>query len=181
MQKNGRDWALFKADPEADYKNLPLDPSDHLYAIVVLRRPAAGIWHSFRSRTLVFGSVAAVLHYNIQTALFRLNSIGYLAFPPICFFDYFAALLPRLLASKGLAVFACFCEVLGDRLKSAKSEMGTAVTFLGALGAFPAKETDLVLRKFPPGEKKAWSAPIPPYLARGGISYQELEEDGRAA
>ena len=67
--KDGRDWALFKADNEAAYKQLPLGPADQLYDIVDLRHPTSSIWYGFRSRTLVFGSVAAVVHYNVFSRL----------------------------------------------------------------------------------------------------------------
>ena len=70
------------------------------------------------------------------------------------FFDDFAALLPRLLAPKALAVFTRFCELLGIRLKSAKSELGPAVTFLGLLGTYPDKEKGFVLQICLPGEQK---------------------------
>ena len=83
--KDDRDWALFKADREAAYEQLPLDPSDQIYAIVALMRPVAGIWHGFRSRTLIFGSMAAVLHYNIPPALLRLPLIGSSASPSFVF------------------------------------------------------------------------------------------------
>ena len=66
-------------------------------------------------------------------------------------------------------MFAGFCELLGVRLKSAKSEVGPEVTFLGLVGTYPAKKTDFVLQTLlPGGGKKARSALIPPYLTRGG-------------
>ena len=43
-------------------------------------------------------------------------------------------------------MFAGFCELLGVRLKSAKSEVGPEVTFLGLVGTYPAKKTDFVLQ-----------------------------------
>ena len=67
--RDGRDWALFKADHESDYNQLPLGPADQSYDIISLRNPATGKWHGFRARTLMFGSVAAVLHYNVFSRL----------------------------------------------------------------------------------------------------------------
>ena len=175
--KDGRDWALFKADHEAAYKQLPLDPADQLYAIVALRHPTSGVWYGFRSRTLVFGSVAAVIHYNVFSRLITVIFNKTFGIPPICFFDDFAALLPRLLARKGLAAFTAICELLGIKLKSAKSELGPEVTFLGLQGTYPAEKTDFVLQICLPAEKKkAWSALILSYLSQGRISYQELEK-----
>ena len=69
--------------------------------------------------------------------------------PLICFFDDFAALLPRELAPKRLAVFARFCILLRIRLKTAKSEVGTAITFLGLHGTFPNSRDGDALRIFP--------------------------------
>ena len=66
---DGREWALFNADHEAAYKQLPLDPADQPYAIIALRNPVAGRWHGFRSMTLMFGSVAAVLQYDVLSRL----------------------------------------------------------------------------------------------------------------
>ena len=176
--KGGRDWALFKADHEAAYNTLPLGPADQLYSIVALRHPTSGIWYGFRSRTLFFGSVAAVIHYNVFPRLITAIFNKTFGIPLICFFDDFAALLPRLLARKGLAVFAGFCESSGIRLKSAKSELGPESTFLGLQGTYPAKMTDFVLQICLPAEKKKKARPalILSYLAQGRISYQELEK-----
>ena len=60
----GRERHLFKADREAAYKQLPLRTAGQASAIIALRRPASGVWFGFVSRTLMFGSVAAVVHYN---------------------------------------------------------------------------------------------------------------------
>ena len=88
LANDGVDWAMFKAA----YKQLLLDPRAQRYAIIALRRPKAGIRHGFRPRTLMFGSIVDVLHYNVcfllVTAIFnRLFGI-----PLVCIFDDFAAL-----------------------------------------------------------------------------------------
>ena len=59
-----RERPFFKVGSKAEYKNLPLnqDPADA--CIVTLRNPVGGLWYGFRPRALLFGSVAAVLHYN---------------------------------------------------------------------------------------------------------------------
>ena len=128
--RGGRDWALFKADHEAAYKQLPLGPKDQRYAIIALRHPKPGIWRGFRSRTLMFGSIAAVLHYNVFSRLIAALFNRLFGIPLVCFFDDFVALTPRLLATKGLAVITRFFELLGIRLKPTKSEVGPAITFL---------------------------------------------------
>lgn len=174
---DGQDWALFKADHEAAYKQLPLAPADQNTAIIALRDPKTGKWHGFRSRTLMFGSVAAVLHYNIFSRLVTAVFTRLFGIPLICFFDDFAALLPAQLAGKGLAVFTRFCELLGIRLKRAKSEVGPVITFLGLQGTFPSKSNGSSLSIcLPIPKKKAWAALIASYLAQNRLSYQELEK-----
>ena len=174
--KDGRDRALFTADHEAASKQLPLGPADQLYAIVALRCPTSGIWYGFRSRALVCGSAAAVVHYNVFPRLITAISNRTFGVPLISFFEDFAALPPRLLARKGMAAFTGFCELFG-RLKSAKSEIGPEVTFAGLLGTYSAKEADFVLRNCLQAEKeKARPAPVLSYLVQGWISSHRLEK-----
>ena len=59
------DWGMIKADHVAAYKQLPIDPSDQACAIIAPRHPTSGKWYGFVTRTLIFGAVAAVLHYNL--------------------------------------------------------------------------------------------------------------------
>ena len=94
-------------------------------------------------------------------------------------FDDFADLLPRLLASKGLAVFTRFCDLLGIRLKSAKSEVGPAVAFLGLLGAFPARGADFALwicRPVGKKKKRDRAARVAPYLDQNRIAFHGQEK-----
>ena len=64
-----RDWHFFKADHEAAYKQLPLEWEQSNLAAIALRNPANGRWYGFMSRTLMFGAVSAVLHYNILSRI----------------------------------------------------------------------------------------------------------------
>ena len=63
------DWALFEADQEADYKQLPIDPADQRNDIVATSHPTARQWRGLATRTLIVGSVAAVLHYNVLSRI----------------------------------------------------------------------------------------------------------------
>ena len=67
--KEGGDWALFKADHEETYKQLPIDPPDQKNAVAALRRPASKLWCGFATRTLNFGPSDAVLHYNVLSRI----------------------------------------------------------------------------------------------------------------
>ena len=172
-----RDWALIKADHEAAYKQLPLRPDDQARAIIALRCPVTGKWFGFVSRTLVFGATAAVLHYNVFSRLITALANRLLGIPLICFFDDFAALVPRLLSNKALAVFSRFCEIMGITLKPGKSEVGPKITFLGLLGWFPTAENNYTLHISLPEEKRqAWSALLADFISKRSLSHQELEK-----
>ena len=172
-----RDWALFKADHEAAYKQLPLRPQDQAYAIIALKHPTDGRWFGFVSRTLVFGATAAVSHYNVFSRLITALVNRLFGIPLICFFGDFAALIPRMLARKAMAVFSRFCDLLGITLKTGKSEVGTRVAFLGLQGWFPSAENKYTLHISLPGDKrKACESLLADYIHRRSISHQELEK-----
>ena len=80
-----RDWALFKADHEAAYKQLPLDYNHTKLAVIALRSPVDGQWYGFLSRTLMFGAVSAVLHYNVLPRLLSELVSQLLSIPVLCF------------------------------------------------------------------------------------------------
>ena len=63
-------WLLFKADHESAYKQLPIRPADMKNASVALRHHSKGSRFVFVTRTLIFGSVAAVIRYNVFFAYF---------------------------------------------------------------------------------------------------------------
>ena len=81
----GLDCHFFKADHRADYMSLPVCPIQTKLAAVVLKNPPGGIWYAFTSRTLLFGSISSVLHYNILSrAIDELMSIIF-GIPAVCF------------------------------------------------------------------------------------------------
>ena len=99
------DWGLFEADHEAAYKQLPIDPVDQRGAIIALRHPPSMKWYGFITRTLIFGAVAAVLHYNVFSRAWTALINRDLGIPLVCFFDDFAATIQLRLGEKALAVF----------------------------------------------------------------------------
>ena len=115
LSKPGEEWHLFKADHEAAYKQLPIDPADQKTAIVALRHPKSGKWFGFITRTLVFGSVAAVLHYNILSRIWTSICCRLLGIPIVGYFDDFAALVKAGLAEEALRVFSRFLRPPGVR------------------------------------------------------------------
>ena len=71
-------WSFGKVDHKAAYKALPIKPGDAKYAIIALWGPKRKIWCGFRTRTQLFGSAAAVLHYNsLSRIIASLSSFAY--------------------------------------------------------------------------------------------------------
>ena len=131
---------MFKADHKAAYKQLPIDPADQETAIIALRHPSNSRWYGFVTRALIFGSVAAVLHYNVFSRIIVALVNRYLGIPLLGYFDDFAAIIRKTLGREALAAFNFFCTTLGIQLKEEKSEVGPRVVFLGLLGSFPCTE-----------------------------------------
>ena len=171
------DWGLFKADHEAAYKQLPIDPADQRNAIIALRHPRSKKWFGFITRALIFGAVAAVLHYNAFSRAWTALVNRTLGIPLVCFFDDFATMIQLCLGNRALAVFSHFCEKLGFRTKPGKSAVGNRIVFLGLLGAFPTKGGKFQLSISLTDEKRSkWAAPLASYLKAGAISHRCLEK-----
>ena len=171
------DWGMFKADREADYKQLPLALPDQDTAAIALRNPLDGLWYGFASRTLVFGSIAAVIHYAISPPPRdyrpRQPTIWY---PLGVFFDDFASLVKRLLSDAFLGTFTEFCFLLRISLKGKKSEAGPGVTFLGIRGSFPSSLNNFEFSvRLDESKRCAWDPLIGQFLKSRTISHQELE------
>ena len=61
-----REWSFSKADREASYKQLPMEPDHRNIAIVAIRNPDTGERVAFPPKALLFGAVAEVIHYNFS-------------------------------------------------------------------------------------------------------------------
>ena len=99
------DWSLFKADHEAGYKQLPIDPADQRFAIVALCHPVTHLWYGFVTRALLFGSVAASLHYNALSRILAALTARCLGIPLVAYFDDFAAIARKAQGGRAIAVF----------------------------------------------------------------------------
>ena len=129
----------------------------------------------------MFGSIADVLHYNVSSRLPTDISNRLFGIPIVCFSGDFLALMPRILATNGLADSARCSEQLGIRPESAKSGVGPSIPFLGLLGTFPAHENGSELLVILPEEQsKDWPALIP-LPGTGYASLPRLGESGRPA
>ena len=177
MSEKGGDWVLFKADHESAYKQLPIRPSDMKASIIALRHPSSGKWFGFVTRTLIFGSIAAVLHYNVFSRILAELTIRCLGLPLVIYFDDFAAIIRAQLGPDALRIFTRFCSALGITLKLGKSQVGGRIVFLGLLGSFPCAGNRHKLEISLPAEKrKSWSQLIASFLTAGKISHSCLEK-----
>ena len=154
LASKGGDWVMFKADHKAAYKQLPIDPSDQASAIVALRHPLGGKWYGFVTRTLIFGSVAAGLHYNVLSRILTALVNRYLDLSLVGYFSDFAAVIPAALGRPAMNAFARFARALSFELHDDKFDIGEEVTFLGWLVSFPATRNGGHLRISLPEEKR---------------------------
>ena len=167
VRRTKRRWAFFKADHEAAYKQLPLAPDQAKLALVALKNPTSGKWMAFPPKALLFGAEAAVLHYNCFSRLISVIFNKTFGIPLLAYFDDFGALAPKNLCEKALKTFETFCETLGIRLKTAKTELGTRLTFLGLKGDFPKPSNDMTLSiRLPKAKAAKWASEIATHTMR---------------
>ena len=93
----------------------------------------------------MFGSIAAVSHYNILSRIVAAMVCQLLGIRLVSYVGDFGALIPAFLGKNAIASFAKFCALLGIKLKLAKSKIGTRVTFLGLEGFFPSPPNGMTL------------------------------------
>jgi len=176
VRKNPGTWFFGKVDHESAYKFLPIRPDHMRFARIILRSPVSGELQMFQSKVLPFGSVAAVLHYNVfaRTIAHLINEI--FRIPVLNYFDDFGFLTPGDLTSEAMQAVSTFCQIFNIRLKIKKSEYGPEIIFLGLKGSFPSHETGMNLQVSLPEEKaKKWTELIRHFITQGAISAPELE------
>ena len=87
ISKTDLPWSLSKVDQKSAYKNLPLNPDQSAACIATLRNPSDGLLCGFHPRTLLFGAVAAVLHYNCFSLILAVSANLILGIPTVHYFD----------------------------------------------------------------------------------------------
>ena len=122
-------WAFGKSDHEAAYKALPLLPADARHAAIALWGPNTRARFGFKPKTLLFGSTAAVLHYNCLSRLIASLSRRILLLPTIGYFGDFGFFAYAPDDAMAMATFSEFCSLLRLSLKKAKSSIGAHNTF----------------------------------------------------
>ena len=87
--------------------------SDILLADVAIRRPISGLRYAFRSKTLLSGSSASVLHYNVLSLLSVAKICRVLGIPTISFVGDFgfparsSTIEAAMFSLKNVADFLC--------------------------------------------------------------------------
>ena len=133
---DSRPLAMAKADRADAYKQLPVTTQDELTAVVTLKDLVDGRWYGFIPRTQLFGSTAAVLHYNCLSRIIASLACRILKIPCVGYYDDFGIILPECLVRDGLGFFTSFNRALLIILKDSKSEFGTLLEFLGLTISF---------------------------------------------
>ena len=169
-------WAFGKVDHEATYKALPLRPADARHAVIALWDNTTKAWFGFKPKTLLFGSAAAVLHYNCLSRLLASLACRILMLPTIGYFGDFGFFAYAPDSAMDMATFSEFCSLLGLSLKMAKSSIGTRNTFLGISAHFPAPTNRMTLTlALTPEKASTWASLIDRFIAEGHISHAQLE------
>ena len=113
----------------------------------------------------MFGSVAAVIRYNVLSRIWAALRCRLLGIPLSGYFDDFAALARAGLAEEAMRVFSRFRDLLEFVLKPWKSSVWNSTVFLGLMGTFPAPENGHKLLISPTDEKRAkWAHMLDSYI-----------------
>ena len=170
LSAGGGDWVMFKADRKAAYIQLPIDSDDQNAAIIALLRPAENRWYGFVTRTLIFGSVADVIRYNVSPRILDVLANRYFGIPMVRYFDVFID-YPQVDGDGGPGRFRSLL------LLPAFSDEGWEIAgwpyrrFRGLLGRPPFKANGRKLPISPPVGKRAnWPALLYAYLKEWGDS-----------
>ena len=176
ISKTARQWAFGKIDHRDAYKSLPLLPSGARYAVIALYNPQTQVWNGFRPRTQLFGSIAAVLHYNCLSRIIASLACQILLIPTIGYFDDFGFLTAFSDSDATMRAFAEFFSPLGLELKTEKSIIGVIDGFLGLEAYFPCPPNRLTLSLSLSNDKATrWADLIDRILEEGAISHTSLE------
>ena len=167
---------FFKTDHESAYIQLPLDPTQADLAMVALRHPTLMTWFVFAPKSLLFGSVAAVIHYNCLSRAISVLANMIFGIPILAYFDDLGALTPERVALPALRTFQTFSALVLYILKLIKTDIGHEVTLLGLLGKLPTPENDMALEISLPFDKvSAWTSRIGRFLEPCAITPAEMD------
>ena len=97
-----------KADRESEYKQLPVDCCHAEISVTAMKWPVDNNRYGFLSRTMMFGAIAAVLHYNVFARPLSELVSQLFGIPLLCFCDDSGSIIPEGLGEIALTAFASF-------------------------------------------------------------------------
>ena len=175
LSTSHRNLALGKGGESDAYKKLPLSPEDSLTAVITLQGPD-GKWYGFISRSLMFGSTAAVVHYNTFSRLLVSLFVRLFGIPMVGYFDDFGFVIFQTVSREALDTFRDFCRIIGTSLAAKKCSVGTANSFLGIRAVLPSTSNAFRLSLSLDPEKAAvWSTLLEDYIKTRTIDHKSLD------
>ena len=97
---------MAKADHAGAPKQPPVTTKDELAAAVTLRRPVDGGRYGLIPHTQLFGSTAAVLHYDCLSRIIASLTCRVRKFPRIGYYDDFGIISPECSIKDAVGIFA---------------------------------------------------------------------------
>ena len=122
---------LEKEDHEMAYKQLAARDSHKKYLYVISKDPETGELFAFRPTSLVFGSIASVIDYNMCSLMTQNLSRQLFWLAILSYFDDF--IRPTLLQNKKGILFKRINTLIGHKIHPKKGEYGAVVEFLGVI------------------------------------------------
>ena len=176
VDPSARPWSFLKTDHASAYKQLPLRPDRAQLAAISLRGPTSDQWVAFRSRTLAFGSAAAVLHNNCPSWCLAALIAKTLGVPMIGYFGEYGAFVPADLEGDAEETIDGFMTSLVIIMKDDKRLKGSGITFRGLRGDFPSPLNDMKLSiSLPDPKTRAWCDVIGRLITLGVATEKELQ------
>ena len=109
----GKPCDLFKADHKSANKQIPVSPAHARFTVVVLECPKTGNSMCFVPNTLVFGSITAVLGYNVVARPVASLFARFFRAPAVIYYDDFCGAVPQGLGGLALHCFKLLSGLMG--------------------------------------------------------------------
>ena len=167
---------LWEGGPSSRLYGPSASHGDARYAIIALWAPAEKIWVGFRSRTQLFGSIAAVLRYNCLSRIIASLICRILLIPTLGYFDDFGFFVHTPDEAEAMRDLTEFLAIIGMELKTDKSVIGSSDIFLGLAAYFPRPANGMSLAISLPREKaRRWAKLIHEIITSMNMSHSTLE------
>ena len=139
---------MVKGDHKKAYNQIPMREGHKKYLHIVARCPSDGKLYTFRPISMIFGSAAAVINYNMCALMVTRLCRKILNLPILSYFDDFISLTieeNNISTKERLSttdLFNDFNALLGFEVHLGKSEYGMCLPFLGILFDISSQEND---------------------------------------